>query len=104
MKKGEEARLAYTTRKQPFREEPPTPAHQQLYVQRRRVAGGKWVVEVTGFEGHASDLEQLAGRLKAACAVGGSAKEGIIYLQGDCLEKVMAFLKKEGHTVKKKGG
>ncbi len=104
MKREDEARLAYTTRVQPPREEPPTPKQQRLYVQRRRIAGGKWVVEVTGFVGRADDLAQLARRLKTACAVGGSVKEEMICLQGDCTEKVMAFLQKEGHTVIRKGG
>jgi len=98
-------RLVYTTRAvRPVSEEPVTPTRQVLTVQRRRVSGGKWVVEVQGFVGREADLEALARRLKAACATGGTLKEGIIVLQGDCIERAMAFLKAEGHHVKRSGG
>jgi len=98
-------RLVYTTREvRAASEEPPTPARQNLTLMRRRVSGGKWVVEVQGFVGRQADLEALARRLKNACAVGGTLKNGIIFLQGDCIERAMAFLKAEGHHVKRSGG
>jgi len=99
------ARLVYTTRE--MREaspEPPTPERQTLTLMRRRIAGGKWVVEVRGLAGRTEDLEALARRLKAACATGGTLKEGTILLQGDCIERAMTFLKSEGHHVKRSGG
>ncbi len=100
-----DARLVYTTRE--LREvspEPSTPARQTLTLMRRRISGGKWVVEVKGLVGREEDLQALARRLKAACATGGTLKEGVILLQGDCIERAVAFLKAEGHHVKRSGG
>jgi translation initiation factor 1 len=103
---GSESRLAYTTRQVDSNpaSEPLTPARQQLTLQRRRISGGKWVVEVRGFTGRLVDLEALARQLKAACAVGGTVKDDTILLQGDCIEKAMAFLQNKGHHVKRSGG
>ena len=99
------ARLVYTTREiKEASAEPPTPPRQTLTLMRRRVGGGKWVVEVRGLVGRTEDLEALARRLKAACATGGTLKEGTILLQGDCIERAMAFLKSEGHHVRRSGG
>ncbi len=98
-------RLVYTTRAvKQVSAEPPTPARQTLTLMRRQIAGGKWVVEVRGLAGRTEDLEALARRLKAACATGGTLKEGTILLQGDCIERAMTFLKSEGHHVKRSGG
>jgi len=99
------ARLVYTTREvKAAPEEPLTPTRQTLTLMRRRVSGGKWVVEVQGFVGRQADLEALARRLKNACATGGTLKDGLILLQGDCIDRAMAFLKAEGHHVKRSGG
>jgi len=99
------ARLVYTTREvKQVSAEPVTPARQTLTLMRRRIGGGKWVVEVQGLVGRTEDLEALARRLKAACATGGTLKNGTILLQGDCIERAMAFLKSEGHHVKRSGG
>lgn len=99
-------RLVYTTRQVSVEPEPepPTPARQNLRVCRRRIAGGKEVTEITGFVGRAADQEALAKQLRQACATGGSIVEGKILLQGNCVEKVMAFLQKAGHIVKRSGG
>jgi translation initiation factor 1 len=51
-------------------------------------------------------LAALAKQLKAACGSGGTAKDGVIEIQGDHLDKVMDWLKArpEGWTVKRAGG
>lgn len=99
------ARLVYTTREmKAVSVEPPTPVRQMLTLMRRRIGGGKWVVEIQGLVGRSEDLEALARRLKAACATGGTLKDGVIILQGDCIERAMAFLRSEGHHVKRSGG
>ena len=51
-------------------------------------------------------LTALAKQLKALCGSGGTAKDGVIEIQGDHLEKVVAWLqaRPEGWTVKRAGG
>ena len=69
------------------------PERQKLHVQLdRHHRGGKVVTLVTGFVGTADDLDTLGRKLKAACGVGGSAKDGEIIIQGDHLEKVRQLL------------
>jgi translation initiation factor 1 len=85
-------------------EEPPTPSKQDLRVSRRRIAGNREVTEVTGFVGRESDRAALAKRLRQACATGGTVEGEKILLQGNCVDKVIAFLQREGYTVKRSGG
>lgn len=101
-----EERLVFSTRPQPPKptESPSTPTRQNLRVQRRRIAGNREVTEITGFVGRKEDLEALAKRLRQVCATGGSLQENTILLQGNCVDKVLAFLQKEGHIAKRSGG
>ena len=55
---------------------------------------------VTGLPLSDTDLQQLAKRLKAACGVGGTLKDGVI----DQRDKVKNLLEADGHTVKRSGG
>lgn len=66
--------------------------------------GGKSVTLVKGLALEAAALAQLAKQLKAACGSGGTVKEGVIEVQGDHVEAVMAALQKQGHRVKRAGG
>ncbi|MDP2017707.1 translation initiation factor Sui1 [Hydrogenophaga sp.] len=66
--------------------------------------GGKAVTLVKGVALGAQDLGALGKQLKAACGSGGTVKDGVIEIQGDHVEKVMAALKAQGHTVKRAGG
>ena len=85
--------------------EPNTPQKQDLRVQLdRKNRGGKAVTLVTGFLGGEFELQALAKRLKSACGVGGTAKNGEIIIQGDFRDKVLHLLEKEGHKAKKSGG
>ncbi len=84
-----------------------TPAEnqQKLRVQRdAKQRGGKEVSVVRGFEGKEEDLEALGKRLKTACGVGGSAKEGEIIIQGNQVDKIVALLLSWGYTQTKKSG
>ena len=66
--------------------------------------GGKAVTLVKGVLVDEAALEQLGKQLKAACGSGGTVKDGVIEVQGDHVERVMAALQKLGHKVKRAGG
>ena len=73
---------------------------------RREVAGrrGKAVTTVSAVPVDDAGLRALAGRLKKRCGVGGSAKDGVIELQGDHRETVAEVLRAEGYDVVLAGG
>jgi len=73
---------------------------------RRETAGrrGKAVTTVSGVPLDDAGLKALAGRLKKRCGVGGSAKDGIIELQGDHRDAVVEVLKADGYDVVLAGG
>jgi translation initiation factor 1 len=66
--------------------------------------GGKGVTVVRGLGLDEAGLVALGKKLKTACGVGGTAKDGVIELQGDHRERVMALLRAQGCNVKKAGG
>ncbi len=66
--------------------------------------GGKAVTLVKGVLVDGAALEQLGKQLKAACGTGGTVKDGVIEVQGDHVDRVMAALQKLGHKVKRAGG
>ena len=66
--------------------------------------GGKAVTVVRGLAMDAAALDKLAKQLKAACGSGGTVKDGVVEVQGDHCEKVIAFLSAAGHKVKRAGG
>lgn len=66
--------------------------------------GGKAVTVVKGVLVDAAALEQLGKQLKAACGSGGTVKDGVVEVQGDHCDRVIAALQKMGHTVKRAGG
>jgi translation initiation factor 1 len=73
---------------------------------RREVAGrrGKAVTTVSGVPIDDAQLKRLAGKLKRRCGVGGSVKDGVIEIQGDHRDVVMAVLTAEGYTPVLAGG
>jgi translation initiation factor 1 len=73
---------------------------------RREVAGrrGKAVTTITGIPLDDAGLRELAGKLKKRCGVGGSAKGGVIELQGDHRDAVMEVLRAEGYDAVLAGG
>jgi translation initiation factor 1 len=66
--------------------------------------GGKAVTVVRGLAMDSASLAKLAQQLKAACGSGGTVKDGIVEVQGDHCDKVIALLKGQGHIVKRAGG
>ena len=73
---------------------------------RRETAGrrGKAVTTVSGVGLDDAALRDLAGRLKKRCGVGGSAKDGVIELQGDHRDVVVELLRADGYDVVLAGG
>lgn len=65
---------------------------------------GKGVTVISGVPLGAAALAQLGKQLKAACGSGGTVKDGVIEVQGDHREAVMAALQKQGFRVKRAGG
>ena len=67
--------------------------------------GGKTVTVVRGLALDAAALAALGKRLRSACGSGGTAKDGVLEVQGDHTERVIALLKAEGFAnVKQAGG
>jgi translation initiation factor 1 len=73
---------------------------------RREVQGrnGKTVTTIAGIPLPQDDLRGLASELKRRCGTGGSAKDGVIEIQGDHRDVLIAELEARGFTVKRAGG
>jgi translation initiation factor 1 len=65
---------------------------------------GKGVTVVSGIPLDAGALKQVAKTLKQKCGSGGTVKAGIIEIQGDHRDLLVAELKAMGYTVKRAGG
>ena len=67
--------------------------------------GGKTVTLVRGLALDATALAALGKRLRSACGSGGTVKDGLIEIQGDHADRVVALLQAEGIAgVKRAGG
>jgi len=66
--------------------------------------GGKTVTVVRGLPLPADELAALGKQLRSACGSGGTAKDGVLEIQGDHVERVMALLQERGHAPKRTGG
>jgi len=65
-----------------------------------RIVTRKWGREVTlimGINPKEVDLNSLTTKLKNKCACGGTAKDGVIELQGDHRRRIKDLLLKEGY-------
>jgi translation initiation factor 1 len=73
---------------------------------RRETAGrrGKAVTTISNLPLDDAGVRELAGRLKKRCGVGGSAKNGVIELQGDHRDAVMVELRAAGYDAVLAGG
>ncbi|HEX6388252.1 MAG TPA: stress response translation initiation inhibitor YciH [Solirubrobacteraceae bacterium] len=71
---------------------------------RREVRRGKPVTTIFNTPLSDAELRELAARLKKRCGVGGSAKDGVIELQGDHRDVVIAELEAGGFRVVRAGG
>ncbi|WP_263140733.1 translation initiation factor Sui1 [Pseudomonas alcaligenes] len=66
--------------------------------------GGKTVTSVSGVPLAEAELKTLATELKRRCGTGGSLKDGVIEIQGDQVELLLAELARRGLKAKKSGG
>ena len=69
----------------------------------RKGRAGKQVTLVSGFVGTSDDLAELGRALKVKCGVGGTAKDGVITIQGDFRDRIVGLLKEMGYTKAKRG-
>ena len=65
---------------------------------------GKGVTVISGVPLAGEALEDLATRLKRRCGSGGTVHDGVIEIQGDHRDALVAELAKLGYTVKRSGG
>src|ERR1700721_3207811 len=61
---------------------------------------GKGVTTITGLPMSWSDIESLAAKLKKRCGSGGTGREGVIAIQGDHRDVIVAELIKLGWPAK----
>jgi translation initiation factor 1 len=107
---NDERRLVYSTEHGRIRPAPPpaaTPkAGDGIARVRRETAGrgGKTVTTISGLLLAEPALRELAKQLKQRCATGGHLREGVIEIQGDHRDAVIAALTALGHRVKRAGG
>jgi translation initiation factor 1 len=65
---------------------------------------GKGVTLIKGLNMDAAALALLSKKLKVMCGSGGTVKEGVIEIQGDHIERMLDYLKKQGVKAKRAGG
>ena len=66
--------------------------------------GGKAVTLVRGLPLDDAALAALGKRLRSACGAGGTVKDAVLEVQGDHVDRVVAWLLKEGFAAKRAGG
>lgn len=66
--------------------------------------GGKGVTVITGLRLSVAELEAIAGELKRRCGCGGTVKDGVIEIQGDHRDAIVAALRTRGFDAKRAGG
>ncbi len=65
---------------------------------------GSGVCLIAGLPLDEEELKRLAGELKKKCGSGGTIKDGVIEIQGDHREVLVAALLKLGYKAKAAGG
>jgi len=72
----------------------------------REVAGrsGKGVSVISGLALDTAQLAELATRLKKLCGAGGAVRDGVIEIQGEHRDRLVAELCRLGYQAKRAGG
>jgi translation initiation factor 1 len=65
---------------------------------------GKAVTVVTGLPLLSDELRALAKELKQRCGTGGTVKDGVLEIQGDHRDLIVAELARRGFDAKRSGG
>ncbi len=65
---------------------------------------GKGVTIITGLPLREDQLKEMATILKRKCGSGGTIRDGVIEIQGDHRDTIVAELQKQGYTAKRAGG
>ena len=85
--------------------EPTAKAQQMVRVQPTRGGkGGKTVTVIRGLELDAAGFKALLKKLKTRIGSGGTARDGVIELQGNQVDLALELLSKEGYRPKRAGG
>ncbi len=85
--------------------EPTAKAQQMVRVQPTRGGkGGKTVTVIRGLELDATGFKALLKKLKTCIGSGGTAKDGVIELQGDHTDTAIKILIDNGYKAKRSGG
>ncbi|WP_028311225.1 translation initiation factor Sui1 [Derxia gummosa] len=66
--------------------------------------GGKTVTIVRGLPLDEAALAALGKKLRTACGSGGTVRDGVLEIQGDHADRLVALLMAEGHAAKRAGG
>ncbi len=66
--------------------------------------GGKVVTVVRGLPLAAEPLAALGKQLRSACGAGGTVRDGVLEVQGDHVERVLALLQQQGFAARRAGG
>lgn len=87
-------------------QKPTTQKNDGIVRLRREVKGraGGTVIVISGIPLSAAEIKELAGVLKKKCGCGGTVKDGIIEIQGDHRDSLLAELQARGFKVKLAGG
>jgi translation initiation factor 1 len=81
------------------------PEKQTAYLHRdNKGRGGAGVILIKNLVLSENELNALARKIKQACGMGGTVKNGCIEIQGQNREKIADFLLKQGYKVKLAGG
>jgi translation initiation factor 1 len=84
----------------------PTPKSDGIVRVGRETKGrkGSGVTIIIGLALDLAELKELGSQLKKKCGTGGTVKDGVIEIQGDHRDLLVATLQQLGYTVKQAGG
>ena len=103
------SRLVYSTETGRIDEAKPAPVRPKgdgIVRIQRQTSGrkGKGVCLISGIDADDAALTALAAELKKKCGCGGAVKDGVIEIQGDHRDVLVAELSRLGYPVKRSGG